>query len=82
MLDAMKKSTAKPLPRNPVPGITTDISEEELEQIEADPAFQRMMRNAERDIRDGKTIPMEEVIREARARTKRRSRSVHLPGFR
>jgi len=45
--------------------------EDHLDKIEADPAFQEMMRNSDRDIREGRVTPHEEVVRMSRALGKR-----------
>lgn len=42
-----------------------DALEERLEKIEADPAFQASMARALRDIKEGRVIPHEEVMRRA-----------------
>jgi predicted transcriptional regulator len=41
--------------------------EDHLDKIEGDPAFQEMMRNSDRDIREGRVTPHEEVMRRSRA---------------
>lgn len=46
--------------------------EDHLDKIEGDSAFQDMMRNSDRDIRQGRIIPHEEVVRRSRALAKRK----------
>jgi len=46
--------------------------EERLDKIEADPAFQEMMRNSDRDIREGRVVPHDQVVRMSRALGKRK----------
>jgi predicted transcriptional regulator len=46
--------------------------EEHLDKIEADPAFQAMMRDSDRDIREGRLTPHEQVVRMSRALEKRK----------
>jgi predicted transcriptional regulator len=46
--------------------------EERLDKIEADPAFQEMLRKSDADIRAGRVIPHEEVVRMSRAKRKKR----------
>jgi predicted transcriptional regulator len=45
--------------------------EDRLEKIEADPAFQKMMEESDRAIREGHVTPHEEVIRRSKALGKR-----------
>jgi predicted transcriptional regulator len=45
--------------------------EERLERIEDDPAFQKMMAEADADIRAGRVTPHSEVMRMARARVRK-----------
>jgi predicted transcriptional regulator len=45
--------------------------EDHLEKIEADPAFQKMMEESDRAIREGRVTPHEEVVRKSRALGKR-----------
>ena len=42
--------------------------EDRLDQIEADPAFQAMMAKSDADIKAGRVIPHEEVVRMSRAK--------------
>jgi predicted transcriptional regulator len=42
--------------------------EDRLDRIEADPAFQDMMRKSDADIRAGRVIPHSEVVRMSRAK--------------
>lgn len=46
--------------------------EERLDQVEADPAFQKMMAESDKAIREGRVTPHEEVKRMAGARNKKR----------
>jgi len=46
--------------------------EERLDQIEADPAFQKMMAESDKAIRESRVTAHEEVKRMARARNKKR----------
>jgi predicted transcriptional regulator len=46
--------------------------EEQLDKIEADPAFQKMMAESEKAIREGRVTPHSEVVRMSRARSKKR----------
>jgi predicted transcriptional regulator len=46
--------------------------EDRLDKIEADPAFQEMLRKSDADIRAGRVIPHEEVVRMSRAKKKQR----------
>ena len=48
--------------------------EEQLDKIEADPAFRAMMRDSDRDIREGRVTPHEQVVRMSRALGKRKSK--------
>jgi predicted transcriptional regulator len=48
--------------------------EDRLDKIEADPAFQKMMRESERAIAEGRVTPHEQVLRIARRNRKRKSR--------
>jgi predicted transcriptional regulator len=48
--------------------------EDHLDKIEADPAFHGMMRNSDRDIRAGRVISHEQVLRMSRALDKRKSK--------
>jgi predicted transcriptional regulator len=41
--------------------------EEQLDKIEADPAFQAMMRDSDRDIREGRVTPHGQVMRMSHA---------------
>ena len=43
--------------------------EDRLEEIETNPAFQAMMAKSAADIKAGRVIPHEEVVRPARAKT-------------
>ena len=43
-----------------------------LEKIEGDPAFQRMMEESDRAIREGRVVPQPEVERRIRAARKKR----------
>ncbi|HEY1468416.1 MAG TPA: hypothetical protein VGF61_05190 [Candidatus Acidoferrum sp.] len=43
--------------------------EDRLEQIETDPAFQTMMAKSNADIKAGRVIPHEEVVRRSRTKT-------------
>jgi predicted transcriptional regulator len=45
--------------------------EDRLEKIEADPAFQKMMEESDRAIREGRVTPHEEVVRRSKALAKR-----------
>lgn len=45
--------------------------EDRLEQIETDPAFQKMMHESDRAIREGRVTPHEEVVRRSKALAKR-----------
>jgi hypothetical protein len=64
----------RPKAKNPpIPKGVTNLSEQELERIEADPEFRRMMRQSEEDIRAGRYITHDEVMRRlhaGRARTR------------
>jgi predicted transcriptional regulator len=42
--------------------------EDRLDKIEADPAFQEMMRKSDADIRAGRVIPHSEVVKMSRAK--------------
>ena len=46
--------------------------EDHLDKIEADPAFQDMMRNSDRDIREGRITSHDQVMRMSRALGKRK----------
>jgi predicted transcriptional regulator len=48
--------------------------EDRLEEIEADPAFQAMMAKSNADIKAGRVIPHEEVVRLSRARSSKGKR--------
>jgi predicted transcriptional regulator len=48
--------------------------EDRLDKIEADPTFQKMMRESERAIAEGRVTPHEQVLRLARRNRKRKSR--------
>ena len=48
--------------------------EDRLEKIEADPAFQKMMEESDRAIREGRVTPHEEVVRRSKALTKRNAK--------
>ena len=48
--------------------------EDRLEKIEADPAFQKMMEESDRAIREGRVTPHEEVVRRSKALGKRRAK--------
>jgi predicted transcriptional regulator len=48
--------------------------EDRLAQIEADPAFQKMIEESDRAIREGRVTSHEEVIRKSKALAKRRSK--------
>jgi hypothetical protein len=49
------------------------ITERDLERIEADPRFQRMMEDSEEDMRAGRYITDEEMVSRVQARRKRRA---------
>jgi Arc/MetJ-type ribon-helix-helix transcriptional regulator len=46
--------------------------EDRLDRIESDPAFQKMMTESDRAIREGRVTPHGEVVRMSRARAKKR----------
>jgi predicted transcriptional regulator len=46
--------------------------EERLDKIEADPAFQKMMAESDKAIREGRVTPHNELVRISRARSKKR----------
>jgi predicted transcriptional regulator len=46
--------------------------EDRLDKIEADPAFQKMMAESDKAIREGRVTPHSEVVRMSRARSKKR----------
>ncbi|HMD09892.1 MAG TPA: hypothetical protein VKH63_20330 [Candidatus Acidoferrum sp.] len=46
--------------------------EDRLDKIEADPAFQKMMDESEKAIRDGRVTPHSEVLRMSRAHNKKK----------
>jgi Arc/MetJ-type ribon-helix-helix transcriptional regulator len=46
--------------------------EDRLDKIEADPAFQKMMDESDRAIREERVTPHHEVVRRSRARAKKR----------
>jgi len=46
--------------------------EDRLDKIEADPAFQKMMAESDKPIREGRVTPHSEVVRLSRARSKKR----------
>jgi predicted transcriptional regulator len=46
--------------------------EDRLDKIEADPAFQEMLRKSDADIKAGRVVPREEVVRMLRAQRKKR----------
>ncbi len=46
--------------------------EDRLDKIEADPAFQKMMAESDRAIREGRVTPHSEVVRMSRARAEKR----------
>jgi hypothetical protein len=48
------------------------LTEEEMQHIESDPEFQRMMRESEEDIRAGRVYTSEEVDGILSGRTRRR----------
>ena len=48
--------------------------EDRLEKIEADPAFQKMMEESDRAIREGRVTPHEEVVRKSKALRKRNAK--------
>jgi predicted transcriptional regulator len=48
--------------------------EDRLDQIEDDPAFQAMMRESDKAIREGRVTSHEEVLRMSRARSKRKQK--------
>jgi len=48
--------------------------EDRLDEIENDPAFQEMIKKSDADIKAGRVIPHEEVVRGIRARHKRRKK--------
>jgi hypothetical protein len=57
----------------PFPEDITISSEEELEEMEADPRFQEMMRKADEDEREGRWISMDDLLKQmAEARSRRR----------
>ncbi|MGB2623286.1 MAG: hypothetical protein WA857_22465 [Candidatus Acidiferrum sp.] len=43
--------------------------EDRLDKIEADPAFQKMMADSDADIKAGRVVPHDEVIRMSRAKS-------------
>jgi predicted transcriptional regulator len=45
--------------------------ENRLDEVEADPGFQQMMRESDKAIREGRVTPHEEVLRMSRRRSKR-----------
>lgn len=49
-------------------------AEARLDLIEADPAFQAMMKGSARDIREGRVVSHEEVLRRSRFKSKPRKR--------
>ncbi len=49
--------------------------EDHLDKIEGDPAFQDMVRNSDRDIRQGRIIPHEGIVRRSRALAKRKPKT-------
>jgi len=48
--------------------------EDRLAQIEADPAFQKMIEESDRAIREGRVTPHEEVVRKSKALARRQSK--------
>jgi predicted transcriptional regulator len=46
--------------------------EARLDRIEADPAFQKMMAESDKAIREGRVTPHSEVVRMSRARSKKK----------
>jgi predicted transcriptional regulator len=48
--------------------------EDRLEKIEADPAFQKMMEESDRAIREGRVTSHEEVLRMSKALAKRKAK--------
>jgi predicted transcriptional regulator len=48
--------------------------EDRLDKIEADPAFQDMMEESDRAIREGRVTPHEEVVRMSRGISKRKTK--------
>jgi predicted transcriptional regulator len=48
--------------------------EDRLDKIEADPAFQKMMADSEADIRAGRVMTHEEVLRMSRAKSAKRKK--------
>jgi predicted transcriptional regulator len=46
--------------------------EDRLDKIEADPAFQKMMDESDKAIREGRVTPRSEVLRMSRARNKKK----------
>jgi predicted transcriptional regulator len=46
--------------------------EDRLDKIEADPAFQKMMDESDKAIREGRVTPHSEVVRMSRGRSKKR----------
>jgi predicted transcriptional regulator len=48
--------------------------EDRLDKIEADPAFQAMMEESDRAIREGRVTPHEEVVRMSRALSRRKAK--------
>jgi predicted transcriptional regulator len=48
--------------------------EDQLDKIEADPKFQKMMGLSDADIRAGRVIPHSEVVKMSRARSAKRKR--------
>jgi predicted transcriptional regulator len=51
----------------PKPNPDEILSEEDLERIESDPEFRRMMKESEEDIRAGRFITHEEAMRRLHA---------------
>jgi len=51
--------------------MVSSLLEDRLEEIETDPAFQTMMANSAADVKAGRVIRHQEVVRRSRARTPR-----------
>jgi predicted transcriptional regulator len=48
--------------------------EDQLDKIEADPKFQKMMAQSDADIRAGRVIPHSEIVKMSRARSAKRKK--------
>jgi len=48
--------------------------EDQLDKVEADPAFQTMMAKSDADVRAGRLIPHSEVVKLSRARSAKRKK--------